>query len=93
MLTHVYADSSHARLFSPPSTRPVTPRQLTLFNKPQQGRRSCNKPLPGETCYANQHNCINAHLHFSCSPVSPLTGHVLGKGGYQVENVPKRPGW
>eukprot|EP00090_Calanus_glacialis_P011235 TRINITY_DN19676_c0_g1_i1.p1 TRINITY_DN19676_c0_g1~~TRINITY_DN19676_c0_g1_i1.p1 ORF type:complete len:177 (-),score=38.94 TRINITY_DN19676_c0_g1_i1:55-585(-) len=60
--------SSYSRLFSPPTPRPAKPKQLTLFDKPDEHKSRCKKPLP----------------------VSPLTGHILGAGGYMMESVPGR---
>merc|ERR1719427_1618288 len=37
---------SHRRLFVAPSPKPVKPRQVTLFDKPEVHKTRSNKPLP-----------------------------------------------
>jgi len=68
--------NSYERLFGRSDPRPVRPAQLTLFNKEQTEKRqwSCKQKRPSSQQL----------------PVSPITGHVIGKQNLTFVQSPTR---
>lgn len=71
--------SSFDRLFGAPPPRPCRPQQLTLGPVVRPDLRF-ERPRPAKR-----------RPHTATLPVSPLTGHVIGTGGFKVVSSPSRP--
>merc|ERR1719153_1590956 len=72
--------SSFDRLFGAPPARPCRPQQLTLSPVVRPDERP-ERPRPAK----------RRPQTAPILPVSPLTGHVIGTGGFKVVSSPSRP--